>query len=269
MRTTLACLWLLSLAIGCSGNAPDPAPITAKNVEPNRQQIKSTQPKPDSPQAPTPDESGTPEQRVEAFRQQLAAVFHALPPPEVLEKPIACPAELAPKNSLRLPIIDGQLLRFFVAKRPRMQLEDGKVTPEPTIDPFLERSSPLFVRMLAHVRETFVASSSSMPHKPNNVAGALLLGIRDIVAGGRLLVLLGETSIVGNDPQRASGGRFSGHIAAQIMGTRRGLCFIEIEVEVDGETAAVVQPALEAALRREINRKLTAVVPGLHAYTSD
>ncbi len=222
------------------------------------------------PEPVPPPPVGTDDQKVAAFRQSLTQVFHSLPPPEILDtQKVPCPPALAPQNGeLTLPIIDARLLRFFVDGLPRLKAVDGKLPPQPELDEHLDLNSPLFIRLHAYEREQIIASTTKSPHKPNNIAAALIPGITTLEAGDRLLILLEQPpSSETDDPYRLT---FRSYVAAHLFSSKRGLCFFPIEVDVPMPGDEVVAPeVLNRAIRKAVDQHLAQVQPGLHAYTGD
>jgi len=161
------------------------------------------------------------------------------------------------------------LLRFFVAGLPAIVIEDNKVVPEPSLDGIVELNSPLFIRLLAVLREQAVKAASTLPHKPNNVPAALIPGIEALEATDRLFVLVGNARIAGRDRDQQTGGHYTGHLVASVWSTKRGLCFVPISATVaEGSDPVAIERELVSKTQQAVNQAVEKMLPGQVLYTS-
>ncbi len=240
----------------------------------SKEDAKSKAPAGDSKQSGSADakaaaakSSADPRAELTAFRGRLEKMFHALPPPEALERPLACPEFVAPKDgSMRIPVIDRSLLQFFATlglPRPAAK----KPSADSGVPAMVEGLSPLNSGVFTNLR-ALELQDRDPPHADAPAPAAILSEITKLEKNERLLVVLGDLDPEPPRGEHFKGGAYRGHVVFYNLGSGRPCCYEPFIAETNAkdakpEAAAAVYAELVTRTRAAVDAAVERQIPGL------
>ncbi len=221
-----------------------------------------------------------------AFRARLEKMFHALPPPEALERPLACPEFVAPKDgSMKIPVIDRSLLQFFATGRLRRpsppadtksdkksaakKSADNKPAdnkPAAPVPTMVDGLSPLSSRVLTDLRSLDQREGERPAAAPTHAA--LQAELAKLEKNERLLVVLGDLEPEPPRGEHFKGGAYRGHVVFYNLSSGRPFCYEPFtaettEKDASPEAAAAVYTELVTRTRAAVDAAVERQIPGL------